>query len=74
MEYVEHPKHRAYFAQLAQVIEAGEDARQRRDALIRKLRRADPKYFTHAVLADMAGGLTQQGVSYIVTKPNARSV
>lgn len=64
---VDLPEHESYFAYLARTIAAGEAAKAEQTALIRKLRAADPEYFTHAVLGEMSG-LSQQMVSYYLKK------
>lgn len=64
---VELPEHKSHFAYLARVVQDGEDAKAEQVALIRKLRKADPEYFTHAVLGEISG-LSQQMVSYYLKK------
>ncbi|MGW4247040.1 hypothetical protein [Nocardia sp. NPDC004722] len=58
----------AHFREYTRLNTLGERAMQARLSLLRKLRAADPDYYTQDRLADLSG-MSQQNVSYLLSKP-----
>ncbi|GAB2532276.1 hypothetical protein [Nocardia heshunensis] len=57
---------RAHFQEYNRLIVAAEKAKEARLSLLRRLRAADPDYYTQDRLADLSG-MSQQNVSYLLS-------